>query len=62
MVPTIKDRKRIALCNIILAVCLCNEENVGKKKMCKDWLMKRRQLGSHVTSLRELQNGQKKDF
>ena len=63
MVSTIKDRKRIALCSLILAVCAKKRKKRAEKgEWCKNWLMKRRQLGSHVTILRELQNGYEKDF
>lgn len=33
-----------------------------KKKWCKDWLSKRKQMGSHVTIFRELQVGNMRDF
>ncbi len=33
-----------------------------KDKWCKGWQIKRRQLGNHVTKLRELEAGNRNDF
>ena len=64
MVMSKRDRKRIALWSIIVTV-LCvkkkRKKRLEKRKWCKDWLMKRNQLGSHMTILHELQNDNK-DF
>lgn len=63
MVPSKKDSKSLALCSIIIAMCVKKKRNkVQKNKWCKDWLIKRKKLGSHVTILRELQAGNRNDF
>ena len=60
--PTNKH-KQIALYSLIIAICAKKRKRkVRKEKWCKEWLTNRQQLGSHVTILRELQNGYEKDF
>ena len=54
--------KRIALCTIIIAMCRKKKDRRQKKQWCKKWLENRRTLGSHVTLLRELEDGHHRDF
>ena len=63
MVAAKKNRKKIALYCIIIAMCVKKKKNkMQKDKWCKDWLIKRRNLGSHATILRELEGGNRNDF
>ena len=54
--PNTVERKKIALCGIILAACVKKQKQVQAQKSvwCKEWLHRRGELGSHATLLREL--------
>jgi len=62
--PSTVEKKKIALCGIILAVCVRKQKQVRAQKSvwCKEWLRRRGELGSHATLLRELHDEREHDF
>ena len=46
---TIRERKIISLCSIIIAICIKKKRKVTKTRWCKKWLEDRKTMGSHVT-------------
>ena len=56
--PNTVERKKIALCGIILGMCMKKrkQSRLAKRVWCKEWLLRRGELGSHATLYRELHN------
>lgn len=54
--PNTVERRKVALCGIILGMCMKKQKQsrVQRRVWCKEWLMRREELGSHATLYREL--------
>lgn len=54
--PSTVERKKIALCGIILGVCMKKQKQARRQRRvwCKEWLRRRGELESHATIFREL--------
>lgn len=62
--PNTVERKKIALCGIILGVCMKKQKQARAQRRvwCKDWLRRRGELGSHATIYRELHDNPEDGF